>query len=116
VHIFKGPFVPFAKHNVVGFFAVLDLDNGVERPFTAEHRQWVFLAPALGNEFITIIKETSLASTFYVGELMTQYHVIVGKTHNSLPILMIIGIIYFVLNFVLSKLLGVFERRMKAYA
>ena len=74
------------------------------------------ILPALGNEFITVIKETSLASTFYVGELMTQYHIIVGRTHNSLPILMIIGIIYFVLNFVLSKLLGVFERRMKAHA
>ena len=74
------------------------------------------ILPALGNEFITVIKETSLASTFYIGELMTQYHVIVGTTHNSLPILMIIGIIYFVLNFVLSKLLGVFERRMKAHA
>ena len=74
------------------------------------------ILPALGNEFITIIKETSLASTFYVGELMTQYHIIVGRPHNSLPILMIIGIIYFVLNFVLSKALGVFERRMKAHA
>ena len=74
------------------------------------------ILPALGNEFITIIKETSLASTFYVGELMTQYHIIVGRTHNSLPILMIIGIIYFVLNFVLSKALGFFERRMKARA
>ena len=72
--------------------------------------------PALGNEFITVIKETSLASTFFIGELMTQYHVIVGKTHNSLPILMIIGIIYFILNFVLSKALGIFERRIKARA
>ena len=74
------------------------------------------ILPALGNEFITVIKETSLASTFFIGELMTQYHVIVGKTHNSLPILMIIGIIYFILNFVLSKALGIFERRMKARA
>lgn len=74
------------------------------------------ILPALGNEFITVIKETSLASTFYVGELMTTYHIIVGKTHNSLPILMIIGIVYFILNFVLSKALGAFERRMKAHA
>lgn len=74
------------------------------------------ILPALGNEFITIIKETSLASTFYVGELMTSYHIIVGKTHNSLPILMIIGIIYFILNFVLSKILARFERRMKTHA
>ena len=42
------------------------------------------ILPALGNEFITVIKETSLASTFYVGELMTSYHIIVGKTHNWL--------------------------------
>lgn len=74
------------------------------------------ILPALGNEFITVIKETSLASTFYIGELMTTYHIIVGKTHNSLPILMIIGIVYFILNFVLSKALGAFERRMKAHA
>ena len=74
------------------------------------------ILPALGNEFITVIKETSLASTFYVGELMTTYHMIVGKTHNSLPILMIIGIIYFILNFVLSKALKAFERRLKARA
>ncbi len=74
------------------------------------------ILPALVNEFITVIKETSLASTFYIGELMTVYHIIVGKTHNSLPILMIIGIIYFVLNFILSKCLKVFERRLKSRA
>ena len=47
---------------------------------------------------------------------MTVYHILVGKTHNSLPILMIIGIIYFVINFILSKCLKVFERRLKARA
>lgn len=71
------------------------------------------ILPALGNEFITVIKETSLASTFYVGELMTVYLNIVGITHNSLPTLMIVGIIYFVINFILSKLLKIAERRMK---
>ena len=71
------------------------------------------ILPALGNEFITVIKETSLASTFYVGELMTVYYTIVGVTHNSLPTLMIIGVIYFVVNFVLSKLLKIVERKMK---
>lgn len=71
------------------------------------------ILPALGNEFITIIKETSLASTFYVGELMTVYYTVVGVTHNSLPTLMIIGVIYFVVNFALSKLLKYVERKMK---
>ena len=71
------------------------------------------ILPALGNEFITVIKETSLASTFYIGELMTIYYTIVGVTHNSLPTLMIIGVIYFVVNFLLSKALKLVERKMK---
>lgn len=74
------------------------------------------ILPALGNEFITIIKETSLASTFFVGELMTCYKDIVGITHNALPTLFIVGIIYFVLTFALSKLLVFTERRMKKRA
>lgn len=74
------------------------------------------ILPALGNEFITIIKETSLASTFFVGELMTCYKDIVGQTHNALPTLFIVGIIYFVLTFALSKLLKYAERKMKSHA
>ena len=74
------------------------------------------ILPALCNEFITIIKETSLASTFFVGELMTVYAIVKGITFTPIPTLMIVGVIYFVLNFVLSKILKVVERRMKAYA
>ena len=74
------------------------------------------ILPALGNEFITVIKETSLASTFFVGELMTTYKTINGVTHSTIPVLLDIGIFYFVLTFSLSKLLGVFERRMKKRA
>jgi His/Glu/Gln/Arg/opine family amino acid ABC transporter permease subunit len=74
------------------------------------------ILPALGNEFITIIKETSLASTFFVGELMTTYATIKGVTFNTVPTLMDIGIIYFVMTFTLSKLLGLLERRLKAGA
>lgn len=74
------------------------------------------ILPALGNEFITIIKETSLASTFFVGELMTTYSVIKGVTFNVIPTLMDIGVIYFILTFTLSKLLGIAERRMRASA
>lgn len=71
------------------------------------------ILPALANEFVTIIKETSLASTFFVGELMTSYLIVKGATFSSLPTLMIVGIIYFVITFTLSKVIGVFERRMK---
>ena len=72
------------------------------------------ILPALGNEFIMIIKETSLASTFLVGELMTAYLKVKGNTFLAMECMTIVGVIYFVLTFILSKLLGVFERRLKA--
>lgn len=73
-----------------------------------------YILPALGNEFIMMIKETSLASTFFVGDLMTQFQTISGATVLTMEPLIIIGIIYFVLTFSLSKGVAVFERRMKA--
>lgn len=72
------------------------------------------ILPSLCNEFIMVVKETSLASTFFIGDLMTQYKVINGITYLAFEPLLIIGVIYFVLTFLLSKLVGVYERRLKA--
>lgn len=74
------------------------------------------ILPALGNEFITVVKETSLASTFFIGDLMTSYLKVKGNTYLTLECLVITGLIYFILTFSLSKLLAFFERRMKARA
>ena len=71
------------------------------------------ILPALGNEFIMIIKETSLASTFFVGDLMTSYLTVKGATYLSIESLLIVGVIYFVLTFSLSKLIGAYERKLK---
>lgn len=71
------------------------------------------ILPALGNEFITVVKETSLAATFFAGELMTFYKEYVGFTHNALPAFVVVGVIYFVLNFTLSKVMKFAERKMK---
>ncbi len=70
------------------------------------------ILPALGNEFITIIKETSLASTFFVGDLMTSYLKVNGKEFLPLQCLLVVGIIYFVLTFVLGRAVSALERRM----
>ncbi len=69
--------------------------------------------PAMCNEFVAVTKETSLASTFYVGDLMTQYQTISGKTYLVIEPLIIIGVIYFVVTFTMSKLVAVLERRLK---
>ncbi len=69
--------------------------------------------PAMCNEFVAVTKETSLASTFYVGDLMTQYQTISGKTYLVIEPLIIIGVIYFVVTFSMSKLVAALERRLK---
>ena len=55
---------------------------------------------------------TSLASVFFVGELMTSFMTVQSATFLALQSLTIVGIIYFLLNFILSRLLRVIERRL----
>jgi arginine/lysine/histidine transport system permease protein len=72
------------------------------------------ILPALGNEFITIIKESSIVSVIGIGELMYKADTVRGNTAMPFEPLIVAAVIYFVLTFSLSKLLGVAERRMKA--
>lgn len=72
------------------------------------------ILPALCNEFITTVKGTSLASVFFVGELMTSYRSVQAATFLALESLTIVGVIYFLLNLILSRLLRLLERRMTA--
>lgn len=70
------------------------------------------ILPALCNEFISTVKGTSLASIFFVGELMTSFKTVQSATFLALQSLTIVGVIYFILNFVLSRLLKILERRL----
>ena len=70
------------------------------------------ILPALGNEFIMILKETSLASTFFLGDLMTSHKIVSGATYLQLESLIIVGAIYLCITFPLSKLVEWFEKKM----
>ena len=70
------------------------------------------ILPALGNEFIMILKETSLASTFFLGDLMTSQKIVAGATYLQFESLVIVGAIYLCFTFPLSKLVEWFEKRM----
>lgn len=72
------------------------------------------ILPALGNEFIMILKETSLASTFFIGDLMTSHKIVAGAEYLVLESLTIVGAIYFCMTFPLSKLVGWLEKKMAA--
>ncbi|WP_379126972.1 amino acid ABC transporter permease [Paenibacillus sp. sgz500958] len=68
--------------------------------------------PAIGNEFVTIIKESSIVSMIGVTDLLFQSRSVTTITYEPLTPLLIIACMYFVMTFTLSKLLGRVERRL----
>lgn len=70
------------------------------------------ILPALGNEFITLIKETSVAGYIAVNDLTKAAQYIGTRTWDVLPPLIIAAAFYLVIVLGLSKLLAVFERRL----
>lgn len=70
------------------------------------------ILPALGNEFIMMLKETSLASTFFLYDLMTVCNVIKGATYLTLEPMTIVAVIYLCMTYPLSKLVARFEKKM----
>lgn len=69
--------------------------------------------PSLCNEFITLLKETSVA--FYIGVAdLTQGGIkIRSQTYSNFMPLLAVAIIYFVLVLGLTKLVGMLERRLR---
>lgn len=70
------------------------------------------ILPALGNEFVTIIKESSIVSVIAVADLMYRTNYVVSITYNSLESLAIAAILYFVMTFTCSRLVALAERKM----
>ena len=71
------------------------------------------ILPALGNEFITVTKESSIVSVIGISELTRASDIVRGITYQPFEPLLVTAFIYFVITFTLSKLLGIAERRMK---
>ncbi len=71
------------------------------------------ILPALGNEFIVVIKESAIVSVIGINELMYNANTVRGNTFIPLEPLIVAAAIYFILTFTLSKLLGLVERRLK---
>lgn len=68
--------------------------------------------PAIMNEFITLVKETSVVSMISLQDIMRRYSIVSAATYRFFEPLLIIGIIYLVLNIILSNLGKVLERKL----
>ena len=64
------------------------------------------ILPALGNEFISVIKESSMVSVIGVAELMYNAGIVRGNTALGLEPVVVAAIIYFIITFTLTRVLG----------
>ncbi|QHK83127.1 ABC transporter permease subunit [Staphylococcus aureus] len=72
------------------------------------------ILPALGNEFVTLIKESSIVSTIGVGEIMFNAQVVQGISFDRFTPLLVAAALYFVLTFVLTRIMNMIEGRLNA--
>ncbi|HKL87082.1 MAG TPA: amino acid ABC transporter permease [Treponemataceae bacterium] len=71
--------------------------------------------PTLGNEFVVVIKESSIVSIIGIADLMYKANTVRGNTFQPFEPLLVVALVYFILTFPLSKLLARIERRMATH-
>ena len=69
--------------------------------------------PAICNEFITLIKDSSLGSAVAVAELTYRAYLVASRTYEHFTMFTGIAIYYFIMTFVTSRILAVVEKRMR---
>ncbi|MBQ4160275.1 MAG: amino acid ABC transporter permease [Clostridia bacterium] len=71
------------------------------------------ILPALGNELIALLKETSLVTVIALQDVTKAAQVIVSKAYTAVIPYISLALIYLVLVMILTKLLGILERRLR---
>lgn len=70
------------------------------------------LLPAVGNEFVTLIKTSSQVSVIGMADLMYSATTVQGISFQPFPALVIVAVIYFIVTFFFSSLLKMMEHHM----
>lgn len=73
---------------------------------------WRVALPALGNELVSLILGSSLASAVTLQELFSQGRYITNATYRQFEVYAVLALIYFVLTFALTRLIRALERRV----
>ena len=69
--------------------------------------------PPLGNEFIALLKDSSLVSVIGFEELTRRGQLIIAKTYGSLEIWISVAVIYLAMTLTISRFVAYLERRYK---
>lgn len=90
----------------------LGMSHGMAMRYIILPQAFKQVLPSIGNEFIVIIKESSIVSLVGITDIMYQEEVVRGSTYAAMQPLIIAAALYFILTFTLSKILGIAERRL----
>ena len=71
------------------------------------------ILPAIGNEMIALLKETSVAGYVAVQDLTRTGNLIRNNTYDAFNPLMVVALVYLIVVVLMTRLLGVFERRLR---
>ena len=71
--------------------------------------------PAYGNDLISLLKATALASTITLADMTGIARTIMAETFAPYEVFISLAVIYMTLTFVLQKTLAVIERRLGRY-
>nr|WP_330372704.1 amino acid ABC transporter permease [Lachnoclostridium phytofermentans] len=72
------------------------------------------ILPALGNEFIVLLKETSICGYIALEDLTKAGDIIRGRTYDAFMPLIAVALIYLVLVIIFTKLVNSLERRLRS--
>ncbi|MFA6739727.1 MAG: ABC transporter permease subunit, partial [Bacilli bacterium] len=72
--------------------------------------------PALGNEFVTVVKESSIVSIVGIVDVMKITNVVSSQEFTMFEALIFAGLLYFIVTYSISKLIQRMERRLDVHA
>ena len=71
------------------------------------------ILPALANELVTMVKESSICSVLGMSELIWGAKTVASTTYKTLSPYVLAAVVYFAINFPASKAIEAVERRMR---
>jgi His/Glu/Gln/Arg/opine family amino acid ABC transporter permease subunit len=69
--------------------------------------------PSLSNELVTLVKDSSLASTIGVAELTKQGRIIISTTYDAISVFVLLALIYFLITSSISYVMYQIEKRLR---
>jgi glutamate transport system permease protein len=71
------------------------------------------MLPAIVSQLVVVVKDTALGSTILsFADLLSNYRILSANYGNTIPTLIVIGLIYVVVNWVVTRLAALLEQRM----